>query len=328
MSLVAQAAPALAGHEKAWREWRAALASPRMHHGWILAGRKGLGKARFAHAAARALVAEPGVPQPTSAHVDIITLTNLPASTADEKKREEGEAYQLKRNISVDQVRAMQASLTTRPTLGARRAIIIDSADDLEKSAANALLKSLEEPPVGSFFLLVAHRPGRLLPTIRSRCRIIPFAPLAPEEMDAVLRAEAPEADTATREAAAAAAQGSPGAALDFVALDLAPMHTLMLRIAQTGDRDMALRGALAAALGVRPDRNRQLAALDLARAVAAGRLGEVEAAGIPALSDTYAELARLSGEAATYNYDPGLLVLQIGTLLARLAAPIATIDG
>ena len=182
----------LAGHASAWRSWRAALAGERMHHGWILAGRKGLGKALFARAAARELVAQAGVRQPAGEHVDILTLTNLPASPADEKKRDEGEPYQVKRNINVEQIRAMQRRLTTKPTLGARRAIIIDPADDLEKEASNALLKSLEEPPVGSFFLLVSHRPGALLPTIRSRCRTIMFAPLPPEEVDSVLRLTAP----------------------------------------------------------------------------------------------------------------------------------------
>ncbi|MEO0063520.1 MAG: hypothetical protein RLZZ08_2080, partial [Pseudomonadota bacterium] len=150
------------GHDAPWREWRAALAGPRMHHGWILAGRRGIGKAGFALAAARELVAEPGIAQPVGDHPDILTLEPLPATPDDEKKREEGKPYQRKRSISVDQVRAMQHRLNTRPTLGSRRAIIIDPADDLEKSAANALLKSLEEPPVGSFFILVCHRPGRL----------------------------------------------------------------------------------------------------------------------------------------------------------------------
>src|SRR5690606_7756063 len=167
-----------AGHDDAWRAWRAAIDSPRMHHGWILAGKRGIGKAAFALAAARELVAEPGVAPSKGDHPDVIVLEPLPATADDEKKRDEGKPYQRKRNISVDRVRAMQQRLTTRPTLGARRAIVIDPADDLEKSAANALLKSLEEPPAGSYFLLVVHRPGRLLPTIRSRCRLLQFAPL------------------------------------------------------------------------------------------------------------------------------------------------------
>lgn len=311
---------ALLGHEQAWREWRFALAGERVHHAWLLAGKKGLGKAHFARQAARELVAVPGVRQPTGMHVDILELTNLPATPADEKKREAGEAYQLKRNITVDQVRGVQRDLTTKPMLGERRAIIIDAADDLEKGAANALLKSLEEPPAGSVFLLVAHRPGSLLPTIRSRCRTIPFAPLSTGEIDAVLREHAPAADPPTRAAAAAAAGGSPGAALDFVELDLAALHGLMQRIAEEGDADLSLRGALAGALSARSDRRRLAAALDLARCVAASRMERVERDAIPLLADTHAELVRLSGEAPTFNYDPGLLIMQIGSLLARSA--------
>src|SRR5690606_17419303 len=125
---------------------------------------------------------------------DVIVLEPLPATADDEKKRDEGKPYQRKRNISIEQIRAMQQRLTTRPTLGARRVIVIDPADDLEKSAANALLKSLEEPPQGSYFLLVAHRLGRLLPTIRSRCRLLHFAGLDSEAIDDVLKHEAPGA--------------------------------------------------------------------------------------------------------------------------------------
>jgi DNA polymerase-3 subunit delta' len=314
----------LAGHEAPWREWRAALAGPRLHHGWILAGKRGVGKAAFALAAARELVAEPGVSQPRADHPDVIVLEPLPATGDDEKKRDEGKPYQRKRNISVDQVRAMQQRLTTRPTLGRRRAIVIDPADDLEKGAANALLKSLEEPPAGSYFLLVVHRPGRLLPTIRSRCRLLQFAPLGAEQIDAILRREAPEADAAVREAAIAAAGGSPGAALDFVELDLGTVHGLMRELVERGDPDFARRGRLAEAMGQRPDRRRQLAAIDLARAVVAARMDGTPNAAIPALTQAYADLNRLAAQAPTYNFDPGLLVMEIGTLLASLAVPSA----
>jgi DNA polymerase-3 subunit delta' len=312
----------LAGHDDPWREWHAALAGPRLHHGWILAGKRGVGKASFALQAARELVAEPGVAQPTGDHADILVLRPLPANAEDEKKRDEGKPYQLKRNITVDQVRAMQQRLNTRPTLGSRRAIVIDPADDLEKGAANALLKSLEEPPAGTFFLLVTHRLGRLLPTIRSRCRILPFPRVEAAEIDAILQREAPRADAAMREAAIVAAGGSPGAALEFVEMDLGEIHRLMREIAEQGDADFKRRGRLAEAMGARPDRKRQLAAIDLARAVAAGRMENTPRAAIPALSDAHAELVRLSAQAPTFNFDAGLLVMEIGTLLASLAAP------
>ncbi len=313
-----------AGHEAPWREWHAALAGKRLHHGWIFAGRRGVGKAAFARQAARELVAEPGVPQPPGGHPDVIVLEPLPASAEDEKKRDEGKPYAVKRNITVEQVRGMQARLTTRPTLGARRVVIIDAADDLERGASNALLKSLEEPPVGTFFMLVAHRLGRLLPTIRSRCRVLNFPAVDTAEIDALLREAAPNADAAVREAAIAAAGGSPGVALEFVELDLGGLYRAMTAIAERGDRDFTARGKLAETLGPRPDRRRQLAAIDLARAVLAARMGETPRDQLPALSDAHAELVRLAAQAPTYNFDPGLLILEIGTLLASLAEPSA----
>lgn len=310
------------GHDEPWREWRAALASPRLHHGWILSGRRGVGKASFALQAARELVAESGIPQPAGDHPDIIVLAPLPATAEDEKKRNEGKPYQLKRNISVDQVRSMQQCLTTRATLGSRRAIIIDPADDLEKGAANALLKSLEEPPAGTFFFLVTHRIGRLLPTIRSRCRLLQFPQLDAAEIDSILQREAPQADSGMRGAAIAASGGSPGIALEFVEADLVTIHRLMGEIALSGDPDFQRRGKLAEAIGARPDRKRQLAAIELARAVTTAKMRTVERRAIPALSAAHTELVRLAAEAPTYNYDPGLLVMEIGTVLASLAGP------
>ncbi len=307
------------GHDEPFREWRDALAGPRMHHGWILAGKRGSGKATFAVAAARELVAEPGVDQPKGDHPDIIVLTHLPIK-GDEKKKEDGKPYQLRRNIAVEQIREMQQRLTTRPTLGNRRAIIIDPADDLEKSASNALLKSLEEPPVGSFFLLVTHRPGRLLPTIRSRCRMLNFPQLTEDQIDLILTREAPAADQPTRQAAIAASGGSPGAALEFVQLDLGSIHALMLDIADNGDGDFKRRGLLADRIGARPDRQKQIAVTELARSVAATRMRQVDASAIPALVETHSDLSRLAAQVPTYNFDPGLLVMEIGTLLTSLA--------
>jgi DNA polymerase-3 subunit delta' len=312
----------LVGHDAAWREWRAALDSTRMHHGWILAGPKGMGKGTFARAAARALVAEPGVHQPEGAHPDIILLDPLPANDDEEKKRDEGKPYQTKRNITVDQIRRMQGRLTTRPTLGNRRAVIIDPADDMEKGSVNALLKSLEEPPVGTFFLLVTHRPGRLLATVRSRCRMLRFPPIGQAEIDVILQKQVPNANTATRVAAIAAAEGSPGAALAFVGRDLGPLHLLMQRIMREGDAGFALRGALADEVGARPDRERILAALDLARATLAEDLAGASRARQFKLIEAHGAITRLAREAPTYNFDAGLLIMEIGGLLASAAMP------
>lgn len=297
-----------------------------MHHGWLLAGPKGLGKGLFARAAAAQLVTEDGQAQPAPEnHPDIIVLGHLPANEAEEEKKAEGKPYQTRRNITIDQIRRMQHRLTTRPTLGNRRAVIIDPADDLEKGAANALLKSLEEPPVGTYFLLVAHRPGRLLPTIRSRCRVLRFQPLAAAEVEAILRGAAPDADPRTVAAAIAAAEGSPGAALEFVNQDLANLHAVMQRLMAEGDDHFELRGTLAEEIGARPTRERQAAAIDLARAVVAAELGQGSRARQERIIAAHGELVRIAAQAPTYNFDPALLVMEIGALLASLAMPRET---
>ncbi len=316
------------GHGDAWAQWHRALAGSRMHHGWILSGRRGVGKSAFARAAAREWVAQDGIAQPAGEHPDILYITHPPKDDKEAKKRADGRAFEIARNIRIDQIRQLQHRLHTRPSLGDRRAVIIDPADDMEKSTANALLKSLEEPPTGTIFLLVTHRIGRLLPTIRSRCRVLSFPEVNASDMQAVLAREAPQVSSEERDAAIAAASGSPGAAIDFVELGLGRIHNLMRRIAQEGDPSFALRGELAAALGARPDRKRQLATLELARAVIADRLKHVERRHIPALVETHAEIVRLAAQAPTANFDAGMLIMQIGTLLTHIAVPRELANG
>ena len=311
----------LIGHDEAWAVWRAARAGQRMHHGWILAGREGLGKAAFARAAAADLVAEPGVPQPVpEAHPDIHVLEPLPANEDEAKKREDGKAYARKRNISVDQVRGMQRRLVTRPTLGARRAVIIDAADDLEKGAVNALLKSLEEPPVGTFFLLVTHQIGRLLPTVRSRCTVLRFHPLGEADMARVLAEEAPQLSGAALAAAIAAGAGAPGAALAFAGQELGGAWQIMTRLVAEGDPDLALRGELSTALGQRPDRERLLAAIGAARRVLVAAMARSDDAARLRVVEAHAAITALAAQAPTYNFESALLLLEIGGLLASVA--------
>lgn len=276
----------------------------------------------FAMRAARELVERNAAPTIGRDHPDIHVLTHLPKDDKEERKRADGKPYELKRNIGVAQIRAMQQRLTTRPTFGDRRAIIIDPADDLEPSAANALLKSLEEPPNGTFFLLVAHRPAQLLPTIRSRCRVLRFPTLDDMAMAGFLAENAPDSDPETREAALIAAQGSPGMALEFVERDLGAVDRIMRTIVEQGDRDFVLRGKLAQAIGARPDRARMQAALDLSRSVLAQSLADADRSRISALTRAHGELVALSKQAPTYNFDPGLLAMEIGGLLASVAAP------
>ena len=309
----------LIGHDTAWDEWRRAAAGERMHHAWLLTGKKGVGKSLFARAAARELVGGVG-----ETHPDIHELTYAAKDDKEERKRADGKPFELARSIRISQIRALQQRLTTRPTLGSKRAIIIDPADDLERNAANALLKSLEEPPHGTIFLLVAHRPARLLPTIRSRCRTVRFPAVSDDRMADLLSRLEPDVSAEARAAAIKAAAGSPGAALAFVRMDLGKAAGLIRSILDEGDRGFALRGALAGVIGARPDRERLQAILDLARAACAERLENC--LGDPtSLIQAHAELVRLTGEQPTYNYDPGLLAMEIGTLLARAGAASET---
>jgi len=311
------------GQEAAWAEWMAAIGSERMHHAWLLAGARGLGKRAFARAAAGELVREAGGKLPdAAAHPDILVLDHLPQNDDEAKKKADGKPYQTKRNITVDQVREMIRRLSTKPTMGERRVIIVDPADDMEKGAVNALLKALEEPPAGTHFLLIAHQPGRLLPTIRSRCRILRFAALTAGEIDAVIRRDAPQADVDARAAAVAAAQGSPGVALNFVEQELGPIYSLMRHILRNGDADFTLRGEMAASMGTRPTRERQVAALELARYVLAGELADAERERQARIIEAHSVLTGLSTQAPTYNFDAGLLILEIGGLLASAAVP------
>ena len=175
---------------------------PRFHHAWLFTGPEGVGKATAAKAAAARLLAESAGPPPdgnrltldpnhrvarlieAQSNSDFIWLERLLNEKTDKRAR----------NISIDQVRAMSAKFSLAPSHSERRIVVIDSIDDLEKGAANALLKSLEEPPAHTIFFLISQMPGKLLPTIRSRCRVLRFAPLSDEDMRAVLREHLPEA--------------------------------------------------------------------------------------------------------------------------------------
>src|SRR5438128_1354538 len=115
----------------------------------------------------------------------------------------------LARNISVDQVRSLAELFDLSPAMSPWRVAVIDTADELEPSGANALLKMLEEPPPNSLFFLVSHAPGRLLPTIRSRCRRLDFVGLDNGAMTSILEANAPEIGGAERQRVIAMSFGS-----------------------------------------------------------------------------------------------------------------------
>ncbi|MET0360656.1 MAG: DNA polymerase III subunit delta', partial [Sphingobium sp.] len=242
------------GHDRPVAELVGALGGERLHHAWLLAGPAGIGKAGVAvDFAKRLLGAAPaddgegagtmmfasaptpgGLSMPADdsvarlvdagTHPDLIRIHRL---HRDAKK---GESPTLARNITVDQVRGLSRFLHLAPSMAGRRVILIDAAEDMERGAANALLKNLEEPPKNTIFLLISHTPGRLLPTIRSRCRTLHFQRLADPDMAIVLETLLPAMPEGARHALIRGAEGSPGRALAMGDLDLAGLETVLDR--------------------------------------------------------------------------------------------------
>ncbi|WP_285294478.1 DNA polymerase III subunit delta' [Aureimonas altamirensis] len=193
------------GHDAALGALTQALDDGRMHHAWLLQGPQGIGKATLAFAFARTLLASTGedtvavarqVAQ--GAHPRLIHLSRPLA--------DRGGGF--KTQITVDEIRRLTHFFHTTAGLGWRVAIV-DPADDMNRNAANALLKILEEPPARSLFLIVNHMPGRLLPTIRSRCRVLRLGELQASEIASRLRRDVPDASDDEIAQASAQAMGS-----------------------------------------------------------------------------------------------------------------------
>ncbi|MEE8453427.1 MAG: DNA polymerase III subunit delta' [Limibaculum sp.] len=204
--------PRLFGQEAAEKGFLTAWADERLHHAWLLRGPRGIGKATLAYRIARALIADgPGPKQadgkqagglsgPGSELAAPATLDapqGCPVATRIRARSEpclavlrrtvNDKTGRLRGQIVVDDVRAVRRFLSLSAADGGWRAVIIDAADEMNRSAANALLKVLEEPPARTALLLVAHSPAALLATIRSRCRTLDLRPLGPAELSAAL---------------------------------------------------------------------------------------------------------------------------------------------
>jgi DNA polymerase-3 subunit delta' len=267
--------PLLLGHAAAERALLQAWRSNRLHHAWLITGPRGIGKAtlafRFARfvlgggqgdlfgGAAETLDVPPSAPVfrqvASGGHPDLLTIER----TYDEKNK------RLRTEVVVDQVRELGAFLHLKAAAGGWRVVIIDSADDLNRNAEPALLKLLEEPPRQALLLLVCHAPGRVLPTIRSRCRRLALMPLGEIEMKELLVRYCPDVGDGDRALLLRLAAGSIGRALDLAAaggvelyravagqllrlpkLDAMAVHALGDRL---GQKDAADRFRLAAEL-------------------------------------------------------------------------------
>jgi DNA polymerase III subunit delta' len=310
----------LIGHETPQSDFIAAAVSGRLHHAWLLAGPPGVGKGTFAKAAAAWLLARAMGPADgidadrlhvdadhrtarliaAGSHMDLRTLA-----------REPNDRGALRSEIVVDQVRALQPLFQSTPGLSDRRIVIVDAIDEMNRAAANAFLKNLEEPPAATIFLLVSHAPGRLLPTIRSRCRTLRFQPLTPPQVDLVMQAQYPESSAAEREALVRIAEGAPGRALRFAGLDIGGIEAAL--DALDGSANAAL--SLARSLAGKSAQPRYEAFLELVpqRIATAARMQR--GAALAESLDRYERAAKLAQEALPLQLPAEQVALQLALL-------------
>lgn len=211
----------LQGHEAAKSAFEVARDRGRLHHAWLLTGPEGVGKATFAYRAARRLLGAPGVAGQGVLGVDPdhpvarqVAARSHPDLFVLEREGPDGKP---RRVIPVDDARRLAEFFSKSPAGAPHRVAIIDAADDLNPNAANAILKTLEEPPPRAVLLMVSHSPGRLLPTIRSRCRRLAFGPLDENAAAAFVR-ERTQVDPEAALRLAVMADGAPGRALQLAA--------------------------------------------------------------------------------------------------------------
>ena len=286
--------PRLIGQAAAERAVLEAWRGGRMPHGWLLAGPRGVGKATLAWRMARFLLADPPAEamtlDPDPGHPALPRIRALSEPGLLLLRREwDAKGKRMPTQIGVDAVRRLGGFFAL--SAQGRRVVIVDAADEMSPSAANAILKVLEEPPAGATLILVAHRPGALLPTIRSRCRMLRLAPL-----DDAAVAEA-VAQAGGDPSAVRLAGGAPGAAL-ALARHGAEVHAALLGLLARAPMDRARARALADACAGRAGAER----LDATLAAIARLLHDLARAGVlgpPEGTPDAAALARLAPDAA-----------------------------
>ena len=247
----------LFGQDAAEQEFLTAYNSNRLHHGWLLSGPRGVGKATLAWRIARFLLATPPAddnglfdttPPPHTLDIDPnhpvvrrILAGAEPGLAA--ITRSVNDTGRLRNEIVVDDIRKLGRFFGLSSADGGRRVVIVDSADEMNVSAANALLKMLEEPPARTTLLLISHQPSRLLPTIRSRCRSLRLSPLGVEHMQTALAQTGAELPGQADHLAALAA-GSVGDAVRLINLGGLDLYAELISILGTlprFDRQRAL---------------------------------------------------------------------------------------
>ena len=348
----------LFGQDAAQVDFLDAYNAGRLHSGWLITGPRGIGKATLAWKIATFLLAEPaddglfGGPAPaenlnvSSEHPDARLVQSgahprlfVVRRPVDEKTNK------LKSEITVDAVRGLKGFFHMSAADGGRRVVIVDAADELNRNAANAILKELEEPPANTTILLVAHQPSRLLPTIRSRCRELRCSALEPVDLQNALD-QADQNSDAT-DALATLSAGSAGDAIRLLNHDGLPLYGELIQLLDDlpqVKRPVALKLAESCTgrgSEVRFGMTLDLLDLFMARAARAGLLGEPQTQGAMGEARLLSRVSPHDGAARSWaalhqslgararhgkavNLDPAALILDMIFKIEETARSVA----
>ncbi|MFN3835152.1 MAG: DNA polymerase III subunit delta' [Glycocaulis sp.] len=323
----------LFGHEAEEEAAARAIASGRMHHAWMICGPKGAGKATLGWRMARRLLGAAPDPARALAHrVDDPVCRRIEALSHPDllliRRPYDDKRGKLKAEITIEEARKVPGFFSRSAAEGGFRVTIVDSADEMNNNAANALLKILEEPPQRGVLILVVTSPGRLLPTIRSRCRKLT---LRPQPLDACAHWLGAEhgLDPAEAQSAAAMAQGAPGRALAFAAGGAARLHGDLLAALKSLPRlDRAAVNRLAASATAKDAEARRAVLFGMmsteaaARARASALAGDHDGAGRWAAASH--DITALAREGETLYLDPKQTLLAAFSLIEDAARQMA----
>ncbi|HLN25596.1 MAG TPA: DNA polymerase III subunit delta' [Patescibacteria group bacterium] len=345
----------LLGHDAAERAFLDAWISGRMAHAWLICGPRGIGKATLAYRIARFVLAGGGEggglfggppdsldisPQhpvfrrvASGGHADLKVLER---GWTDDKKTK------MRSEIAVDDVRGVGSFMSLTPGEGGWRVVVVDAADEMSRSSANAILKVLEEPPRNALMLLVSHSPGRLLPTIRSRCRRLMMQPLSNATVVDLLHRRCPDLSDSDAQAIAGLAEGSIGKALALDAegglelyremvgllsglprLDVPALHAFGDKVARADDSFRTVTELftwwIARAVA---NAGRGQAAAEVVAGEAALQHRLVATAGLDRWVEVWEKTNHLFGRADAVNLDRKQVVLNAFLALERLCRP------
>jgi DNA polymerase-3 subunit delta' len=332
----------LVGHGAAELAFAEAHGSGRLHHAWLLGGQEGIGKATLAYRVARYLLATAaerdgealGV-DPSSrtsrqvaagSHPNLVVL-DLETASADVERPPA-------KTISVKTARRALSFFGATAANGGHRVAIVDCLEDLTVAAANALLKTIEEPPANSTILLVSHAPQRVLPTIRSRCRKLMLSPLGPENVRRVLASLGTdivpdgEGGVAVLERAAEQAEGSVGRALTLIdPKRLALLDEIKALLELLPNVPLLRVLSLAEKLADRRAEGEFELALDAVQLWASGQIRAGAALGahrLAPLAELCDKVADAAGSVETYNLDRRPFVVSMFGDLAEVVRDAA----